>query len=46
MKRQAGTDKFFGNAEGVGISVNQSGQDVLLSYKHMLDTLAATLVFL
>ena len=43
MGRQTGTVKFFDNAEGVGIAVNQNGEDVLLSYKHMLDTLAETL---
>ena len=43
MGRQTGTVKFFDNAEGVGIAVNQNGEDVLLRHKHMLDTLSETL---
>ena len=43
MDRQNGTVKFFDNAEGVGIAVNQNGEDVLLSHKHILGTLAETL---
>ena len=43
MNRQTGTVKYYDNAQGVGIAVNQNGEDVLLSYKHMLDTLAETL---
>ena len=43
MDRQTGTVKFFDNAEGVGIAVNQHGEDVLLSHKHMLESLRETL---
>ena len=43
MGRQTGTTKFYDNLEGVGIAVNQNGEDVLLRHKHMLDALSERL---